>query len=199
MPTNLNKLGLLGAGLVGLVTVSAVGIGVLMSNAPKEHTINPPENPTLSAYGTAVLNGQKIPTSEIDNAMLTALQDANNVAVSNYAFQVAVFAQKEITENKESKCFRQNRTCVYDDMLKAIIPRAEAALRAKNPREIASLTMQVQGIHMAYQGNITPISPKPAVLGLVLSEYRQVTANRHNSATEVAAEQLAKAETKKEK
>jgi hypothetical protein len=83
--------------------------------------------------------------------------------------------------------------------LRAIIPRLELALRAQDSREVAALSMQIRAIDRAYKGNITPLTSKPATLAAVLSEYRQVTANLHNSATEVAAEQLAKAETKKGK
>lgn len=190
------KLGVIGAGVVGLTTVTAIGLGAFLNSAPKEHAINPPENPSLTAYGGAILNGKKIAPTEVQSAMLTALNEADNVAISNYAFKVATFAQEEISKNKNSPCFRKNRTCVYDDMLKAITPRLEAALNANDAREVAALSMQVKAIDAAYNGRITPISPKPAVLGLVLTEYRKTTANRHNSAVEVAAESLAKVEQK---
>jgi hypothetical protein len=190
------NLGVIGAGVVGLTTVTAIGLGVFLNSAPKEHAINPPENPSLTAYGAAILNGKKIAPTEVQSAMLTALNEADNVAISNYAFKVTTFAQTEISKNKNSPCFRKNRICVYDDMLKAITPRLEAALNANDAREVAALSMQVKAIDAAYNGRITPISPKPAVLGLVLSEYRKTTANRHNSAVEVAADSLAKVEQK---
>lgn len=190
------NLGVIGAGVVGLTTVTAIGLGVFLNSAPKEHAINPPENPSLTAYGGAILSGKKIAPTEVQSAMLTALNKAEAVAVNNYAFKAATFAEEEITKNKSSVCFRRNRTCVYNEMLKSIIPRLSAALSANNPREIAALSVQVKGIDSAYSGRITPINPEPAVLELVLTEYRKTTANRHNSAVEVAAESLAKVEQK---